>query len=99
MARLTEEPYPLPEYDPDEYDDYREHMEEEQAALNDLLEDDSESVVKFPRADGYAMYRVVEKEPLLLQHIPYGDAYRIPAAHIRGLRWEDIEGRVNSRFW
>ena len=47
-------------------------------------------VVKFGVADGYALYEVVKSKPLTLRHIPFGDAYRIPDAHIRGLRKDDI---------
>ena len=47
-------------------------------------------VVKFPIADGHAFYRVSREKPFTLQHIPFGDAYQIPMAHIRGLRKADI---------
>lgn len=47
-------------------------------------------VVKFPAADGHAVYRVSRASPLTLQHVPFGDAWRVPPAHIRGLRKSDI---------
>ena len=47
-------------------------------------------VVKFPVADGHAVYRVSRASPLTLQHVPFGDAWRVPPAHIRGLRKSDI---------
>lgn len=34
-------------------------------------------VLQFPVADGYAIYRVSKASPLTLEHIPYGDAWRI----------------------
>jgi len=47
-------------------------------------------VLMFPAADGNAVYRVTKASPLTLQHVPFGDAYRVPPAHIRGLRKQDI---------
>jgi len=35
-------------------------------------------VVKFPIADGYAMYMVISMRPLRLMHIPLGDSYHYP---------------------
>ncbi len=46
---------------------------------------------KHPVADGYAVYRVSSDYPLVLQHVTIGDAYAVPAAHIRGLQVEDIK--------
>jgi len=84
----------MPEFS--DYDDIRSLMDAEQEALDDIDED----VIRFPQADGYAMYRVVELEDddgePVLQHIPIGDAYRIPAAHIRGLRTEDVEQKIKQ---
>jgi hypothetical protein len=48
------------------------------------------NVIKFPVADGYALYHVKSEKPLVLQHIPYMDGYSIPAAHIRGLTLADV---------
>ena len=47
-------------------------------------------VLQFPIADGYAIYRVSKTSPLTLEHIPVGDAWQIPAAHIRGIRKRDV---------
>lgn len=49
-----------------------------------------EPIVRFQIADGYAQYAVLSLNPLQLQHIPYGDAYQIPYAHIRGLTTQDV---------
>jgi hypothetical protein len=54
------------------------------------------AIVSFPYADGRAMYLVRTESPLTLQHIPYGDAWQIPDAHIRGLRLEDIRKMVEG---
>ena len=47
-------------------------------------------VLRFPVADGHALYLVSGTNPLTLEHIPHGDAYRIPPAHIRGIGKRDI---------
>lgn len=47
-------------------------------------------MLMFPAADGHAVYRVSKASPLTLQHVPFGDAWRVPPAHIRGLRKSDI---------
>jgi len=47
-------------------------------------------LLTFPVADGHAFYRVSKASPLTLQHVPFGDAWRVPPAHIRGLRRQDI---------
>ena len=43
-----------------------------------------------PHADGYALYLVTKDRPLTLAHIPHGDAWELPDAHIRGLQRSDI---------
>ena len=48
------------------------------------------ALVRFPAADGYAVYRVVADSPLELQLIPFGDSWQIAAPHMRGLIKEDI---------
>lgn len=54
-------------------------------------------VIRFPIADGYALYRVAKEKPLILEHIPYMDGYAVDAATIRGLRRTDIEAML--RRW
>lgn len=48
------------------------------------------AVLSFPIGDGYALYLVQSTAPLTIQHIPYGDAYGIPGAHVRGLDMNDV---------
>jgi len=48
------------------------------------------TILSFPVADGKAMYFVQKTRPLTLQHIPFGDAWEIPAAHLRGLNMDDV---------
>jgi hypothetical protein len=53
------------------------------------------AVITFPRGDGSAFYEVVKDSPLTLAHIPYGDAWRIEAALVRGLRKDDVIRMLN----
>ncbi len=39
---------------------------------------------------------MIKENPLTLQHIPEGDAYEVPHALIRGLRYSDLE---NQRYY
>jgi hypothetical protein len=52
--------------------------------------------VQFPIADGYAVYLVVEgNNKMALIHLPLGDAWQIPDAHMRGLRKKDIVDQLD----
>lgn len=51
-------------------------------------------IISFPVADGAALYRVEKVRPLSLSLIPYGDAYQIPSAHMKGLSLLDIRNRA-----
>lgn len=96
MAKKAEKPYPMPEID--DYENYDEYMEAENSAMQELKNNPDETLLFFQIADGYARYRLKSKDPLVLQHIPYGDKYRIPDPHLRGLRLEDIEQKLDSEF-
>lgn len=52
-------------------------------------------ILHFGVADGYARYRVVKHHPLTLQHIYVGDGWQIPAAHVRGIRLQDVVDDMN----
>lgn len=54
-------------------------------------------VIRFPRADGYAMYMVYKLRPLTLIHLPVGDAWRIEEFAERGLRLEDVRQKIESQ--
>lgn len=81
-----------------EGEDSVKYFERTEKLLQDLIEKSNNVpdgkvtgiIVKFPVADGYAFYRVSREKPLTLQHIPFGDGWQIPIAHIRGLRKADI---------
>lgn len=49
------------------------------------------SVLTFPFADGSAMYKVNQRNPLVLEHIPYGDAYHASQVTLSGITLEYIE--------
>lgn len=51
-------------------------------------------VVRFQIADGHAQYMVWRIAPLQLIHLSLSDAYRIAAAHERGLDLDDIREEV-----
>lgn len=65
-------------------------------AISDRLPDGEYrgAVLSFPIGDGSALYLVQKTEPLTLQHIPYGDGYCIPGAHVRGLDLDDVKAQV-----
>ena len=52
-------------------------------------------VLQFPIADGYAIY-LSKTSPLTLEHIPVGDAWQIPPAHILGIRKADVLAQVRA---
>lgn len=52
------------------------------------------AILSFPIADGKALYVVQKAEPLTLQHIPFMDAYEIPAAHMRGIDITDVQDQL-----
>lgn len=102
MATLARTPYPLPDFD------WSRGIENDPqaAAYDELVEvsrnlPDGEYVgglIQFPYADGYAIYRVVSIEPrVVLQHVPFGDAWQADPSTIRGLRAADVRARVDRQ--
>jgi hypothetical protein len=70
-------------------------LAELQATSNGLPEGEYVgAILAFPIGDGYALYLVQDTSPLTIQHIPYGDAYRIPGAHVNGLDMNDVMVQV-----
>lgn len=58
------------------------------------------ALIRFPVADGYAIYRVVSTRPLKIEHIPLWDAYAVHPAMIRGLNLEDVRQQLKfAEFW
>lgn len=85
MARLLKTPYPIPA---------AQNPTEERATVKQLFADGK--AIRFPWADGYAIYFVKSVSPPVLQHVPVGDAWRIPYAHIRGVRAADIRDMLDA---
>jgi hypothetical protein len=52
------------------------------------------AVLAFPVADGKAYYLVTGENPLKVVHIPFGDAWTIPAPYIRGLNEDDVRDQL-----
>lgn len=97
MAKLSNQP--VPGFDEPMGGDFRSYFESQDKLLKALQDKEAalpegtyEGVIlRFPHADGYAMYLVEKTSPLTLQHIPYGDAWQIPAAHLKGLDMDDVK--------
>ncbi len=54
-------------------------------------------IIDFPVGDGKAVYLVVSESPPVIEHIPLGDAWQIPAAHIRGLNAAALREEVRRK--
>jgi hypothetical protein len=90
MARLHPKSYPG-DWEFKRGEDIRIFSDRSQKQLAAIPQD---RIVRFPFADGHALYFVYSEKPLVLQHIPYGDAWHVDQALIRGLRLVDIKQRV-----
>lgn len=96
MARLATKPVEG-EWDMQDGEDFKDYSKRTDGmfkALTDAAATVPEGSVvgllmSFPIADGCATYRVSKESPLTLEHVPYGDAWQIPYAHIRGIRKAD----------
>lgn len=55
------------------------------------------AILAIPFADGRAHYVVTSDKPLTLAHIPFCDAWHLPAAHIRGINRSDILDHLRQR--
>lgn len=101
MARLDEREF---EGKPvlKEGESYMDYYERENKVLEYLMEhtmnlpkgDIKGGVIRFSVADGYAYYLVTKLRPLTIMHLPFGDAYSIPYAHVRGLNKADIVNQM-----
>ena len=90
MAKLLKTPAPG-NWDMLPNEDLKEYFDRENKEFDKI----KENVIRFPMADSYAFYYVKTLKPLVLQHVPYGDKWNIPDAHIRGLRARDVEEMLN----
>jgi len=97
MATLSNEPVNGFTRNPGE--DFRTYIDRTDTLLKELLDRAASlpdgsyegTILSFPFADGKALYLVQKTHPLTLQHIPAGDAWQIPAAHVRGLDMSDVQ--------
>ena len=109
MAKLIgickEMPYYAYPNRPDDYDKYMkdqdEAMEKLEKESDRVMANGSSNVVgfimSFQVADSYANYRVVKASPLQLELIPYGDAYQISVAHVRGINLADVRDQMGRK--
>jgi hypothetical protein len=110
MAKLIGVCKDMPHYIyPDKPEDWRAHMEEQDAALKKIEEASKKAletndpigfIMSFSVADGKALYRVASIKPLSLEHVPYGDAYQVPPAMIRGINITEVrQAMERARIW
>ena len=60
----------------------------------------SHETIRWPVADGYALYRVTSAKPLKVQHLHFGDGYSVFPETIRGLTISDVANMVaRSLAW
>lgn len=103
MARLNPTPYPGFEQEPGETFDA---CLKRTTALLGQLQATSDALpegaivgglLDFPRGDGKAFYLVTSAKPLTLQHVPFGDAYRVDPVTGRTLQVLDVQERLGQR--
>lgn len=85
MAKLHKEPYPG-DWGLKSGESIKDYISRTSALADNIPWN---RVMTFPVADGKACYFVVSEKPFILQHIPCGDAWCIPSAHMRGLTVAD----------
>lgn len=90
MAQLDPKPYPG-KWEWDVKKDWKKENERTEKMLAAI----DDQCISFGVGDGCATYFVKSLKPLVLQHVPHGDAYQVDYAMIRGLRRADVEQRLN----
>ncbi len=107
MAKVYSAPIPAPEFS--EYEDHNGRIDFNKmnevdsayfARLTELAKANGPGdlvgeVLRFPHADGYAVYMVWTQKPLSLIHLSLHDGYAIAEAHERGLKLSDVRAQVN----
>lgn len=75
-------------------------------ALFSLLQEQSDNLppgeivggmLRFPRADSAAYYRVTKAKPLELEHLPFMDAWTVEESTLRGLTHENVSEMLEHR--
>lgn len=102
MATLIEAPIVAPEFSLDTWqkdeENYTEAVRTALRAANrgKLIGE----IVRWQRADGYAVYMVATEHPLRLVHLDLGDGYTVESALLRGLTLADVERMVEmEKSW
>jgi len=54
-------------------------------------------IIRFPVADGHAIYMVAETSPLSLIHVPIGDAWQANPCLISGIRLKDVKEKIQRQ--
>jgi hypothetical protein len=72
--------------------DFNQEYKRTTAGLDEVLK--KYDTLSFPRGDGYAIYGVKRYAPLEVFHVPFGDAYCVEVALIRGLTERDVREQV-----
>lgn len=103
MAKLAEEPYPGFDVDwSDTSTSFQDKLNQEEEKLDELMKkqpkhdakDLKGAILRFPVADGYAIYIVTQHKPLTVQHVPAGDAWAVDNATVRGLNISDVRRQL-----
>lgn len=99
MARLDAKPYPGDwSFDGGIDEAFVRHQRQYDEIVEKAKQSDGVvgQVLHFPMGDGSAMYVVKSEKPLVLQHVPYMDAWQAWGVTIRGLRLADVRAMVES---
>jgi len=101
MAKIYSVPIPEPSHEVDYHSDFlkdwqrndAKYIDDVRAWIKNRNPKDKYAGVLYahPFADGYAQYMILQSKPLALVPLPVGDAWRLPAAHERGLTMVDIK--------
>lgn len=54
-------------------------------------------ILRWGVADGYAQYMVFSLKPLVLIHLPIGDAWHMDACLLRNLKMKDVKELIDSQ--
>lgn len=90
---------PLPKYDINSVQNWQQEEDDYIAQLKAVLlrrknGKNIGEVLRFPVADGYAMYMVASMRPLELVHLPLGDCWEFEYVHL--LNAKEVEERIES---
>lgn len=98
------DPYPHDKSpSPKDCDDAAEFAQRQEEFYEELISEQPSSpeegvvgaILRFPSAAGYAFYRVVEEDPLTVQQLPIGNAFR--DSGIYEVELEDVKRGLRNR--